>query len=490
MSWWQRVCETIKTPWWRNDPDGFSYDSATRAAFVEREQLLTKAAVLQLAREVRNNVNRELSAKPGTIRAIISTARSTMINELGCPPTPPHPMREIFSSITSAYVKRHGQIALLRKKKKVIPRAASLQMLSVCGMVGRYVVDWGSTFWIMIGAAYVTCLNTGLRKCSISTAHPDDLYATLANISWFVDGEWRTEPTVTQLKTVKDGDLMRFMPPMGDKTDAYGQNFGHEFMYFRVDSADPLSCAHWLLKRELCAPPSGRRDATPLFSPDGGNAAFAASFLDSFLQQWLTVVMGPHKAAEHSWHACRATLASSLGMNKETGEIIQVMCRWKSAESVREYNHITPDVYADKVAAAMAVDASQAPKRHHVVTDDDEAMAVLQAEMDNLSATGKTDDTQRATRATAGHVEPASAPTAVYRALDKAPTKNAIVLVPASIYPTEVCDENDGQGWLAKVVSSSGSAVRLCFESACTANHRPYEDVRLEWQHLQRNVTA
>ena len=62
---------------------------------------------------------------------------------------------------------------------------------------------------------------------------------------------------------------MRFMPPMGDKTEAFGQNFGHEYMYFRVDSTDPLSCAHWLLRRELVAPPKGRRDATPHFSPDG-----------------------------------------------------------------------------------------------------------------------------------------------------------------------------------------------------------------------------
>ena len=204
-------------------------------------------------------------------------------------------------------------------------------------------------------------------------------------------------------------------------------------------------------------------------------------------------MVGPSKAAEHSWHACRATLASSLGANKETCDIIQVMCRWRAAESVREYNHITPDMYADKVAAAMATDASQAPKgQRQVVTDDDEAMAVLQAEMESLSATGTTAQDTRATRATSaqgGQVAAAPQP-AVYRTLVKAPAKNAVVLVPASIYPTEACNENDGQGWLAKVVSSSGTAVRLCFQTACTSHDLPYEDVRLEWQHLQQNVTA
>ena len=81
------------------------------------------------------------------------------------------------------------------------------------------------------------------------------------------------------------------------------------------------------------------------------------------------------------------------------------MCRWKAAESVREYKHITPDVYADKVAAAMAVDASQAPKRQwRVVTDHDDAMAVLQAEMEDLSATDNAVDLSRSTRATAARV--------------------------------------------------------------------------------------
>ena len=148
------------------------------------------------------------------------------------------------------------------------------------------------------------------------------------------------------------------------------------------------------------------------------------------------MVVGPSKAAEHSWHACRATLASSLGANKETGDIIQVMCRWRAAESVREYNHITPDMYADKVAAAMATDASQAPKgQRQVITDDDEAMAVLQSEMEALSATGATAHEPRSTRVTSaqGEYDAATPQPAVYRKLVKAPAKNSVVLVPAPI---------------------------------------------------------
>ena len=163
-------------------------------------------------------------------------------------------------------------------------------------------------------------------------------------------------------------------------------------------------------------------------------------------------MVGPKKAAEHSWHACRATLASSLGLMKESGEVIQVFCRWRAAESVREYNHVTPDVYADKVAAAMAVDAAQAPKgQAHVVTDDDEAMAVLQAELDDLSV-GSSDaaanpmPTTRA-RAEKQHTPAAPAP-ASYQRVTKAPGKGNVLLVPASTWPTESVQRTTGRaGW-------------------------------------------
>ena len=112
--------------------------------------------------------------------------------------------------------------------------------------------------------------------------------------------------------------------------------------------------------------------------------------------------------------------------------------------------------------------------------------------MEALNTAGTTAQDARATRATSGQGkhDAATPRPAVYRTLVKAPAKNEIVLVPASIYPTEPCSENDGQGWLAKVVSRNGVAVRLCFETACTSHNLPYEDVRLEWQHLQRDVTA
>ena len=75
---------------------------------VGREHVLTKAVVLQLAREVRNYVyvDKELSAKPATIRAITSTARSTLVHELGCPAVPLHDFVGVGVAMEIAIVHR------------------------------------------------------------------------------------------------------------------------------------------------------------------------------------------------------------------------------------------------------------------------------------------------------------------------------------------------------------------------------------------------
>ena len=94
---------------------------------------------------------------------------------------------------------------------------------------------------------------------SISTAHPDDLYAMLTNLTWYIGGAHVTEPTASDLANVRKGDIACLVPPMGDKTDAYGVAFGNDCMYFRYDPDDALGCAFWLHRRECIAPAPGKR---------------------------------------------------------------------------------------------------------------------------------------------------------------------------------------------------------------------------------------
>ena len=380
IAWWQRVCEVIGTDWLRDDPAGFSTDGSIFRAFSERESVLQKAAALELARKVTNNIDKAKSAKPATIKAILWTARAALV-DLGCAmPQLPAP-RKLFNSITKAYVVRHGQLSLIKKKKQVIAPAVSKAMLVLTGAVGNMTVDWDSVFWVMIGAMYTLSLNSGMRKCALTAAHSDDLYIMLANVSWYVDGTLIVDPTPADINRVADGDIVRVIPPAGDKTDAYGDVFGTDAMYFRVNSSDPLSCANWLLKRERLAPSTLPRRNTPLFSPDGSTTPFTASFIDTFFTAWISCVVGPAAAVDYTWHCCRATLASELALFGSTDEMIQVFCRWRSPTSVAEYRHLTPDAYADTISAATQLDATATTIRR-VITDDDDAILAIAAEED------------------------------------------------------------------------------------------------------------
>lgn len=279
-------------------------------------------------------------------------------------------------------MRRHGQLALLVSRKRVLPRAVSVSMLTLPlgTKVGNREVDWASTYWLMVGAMFTTMLNTGLRKCSVSTAHPDDFQILLCNVSWWVGGEHVTEPTTADLLRVRPGDFVSIVPPPGDKTDAYGNAFGSDRMWFEYDPTDVLGCAQWLLRRELAAPaPPGSRDRTPLFSPDGGRTPFAASALDALFRNWVATSVGAEAAVNYSLHSCRATLASSLGVLDTATELIQALCRWRSPESVAQYRRLTAGNYAALVRRAMDLDATTQPTRP-VVTDDDDAMVLLAAD--------------------------------------------------------------------------------------------------------------
>ena len=129
----------------------------------------------------------------------------------------------------------------------------------------------------------------------------------------------------------------------------------------------------------MAVPPASAREQTPLFSQDGGDTPFTASFMDALFTAWVGASEGAEAAEEFTFHCCRSTLASSLAVMEKSDEMIQVFCRWRSPASVAEYRHITPDRYADAVAEAVHIDATTRPHRH-VVTDDDDAMVALAAE--------------------------------------------------------------------------------------------------------------
>ena len=54
------------------------------------------------------------------------------------------------------------------------------------------------------------------------------------------------------------------------------------------------------------------------------------------------------------------------------------------------------------------------------------------------------------------------------------------VLVPCNVWPAERCDENNGQGWSARVLDHRHGVVTIHFINATTARGLPYENVQLQ----------
>lgn len=82
----------------------------------------------------------------------------------------------------------------------------------------------------------------------------------------------------------------------------------------------------------------------------------------------------------------------------------------------------------------------------------------------------------------------APAPAAAAPNLQPLSQANAVgrrVLVPADIYPTYRCSEQQGRGWECTVMTASSLTAKVRFNTARTSDGRPYADERLPLALLQ-----
>ena len=85
-------------------------------------------------------------------------------------------------------------------------------------------------------------------------------------------------------------------------------------------------------------------------------------------------------------------------------------------------------------------------------------------------------------------VTTAPAPAAAAPNLQPLSQANAVgrrVLVPADVYPTYRCSEQQGRGWECTVMTASSLTAKVRFNTARTSDGRPYADERLPLALLQ-----
>ena len=308
------------------------------------------------------------------------------------------------------------------------------------------------------------------------------------------------DPTVEELLSLTAGDAAYANPPRA-KSDQTGEihcpfpvcfPFNHE-----TDNAAAALC-----DIELRCPCHGTdRQTRPVIADEAGNP-FTHSVLDRILHNVLVFKYGKAFASLFSWHSYRSGLCCALFAAGCPDAINQLICRWMCPESLLAYRRMganTNGAWIEKASLAT-VDSIQSVNAPRV--DHDASAAELFAYMNNNANPRQSPlmrewteevnppelQTARATPRRQSPVGATPAPAAAAPDLRPINATNAVgrrVLVPAEIYPTYRCYEQQGRGWECIVMTASSLTAKVRHTYARTSDGRPYADERLPLALLQ-----
>ena len=178
------------------------------------------------------------------------------------------------------------------------------------------------------------------------------------------------------------------------------------------------------------------------------------------LHQLIDTLFGPSMADVISFHSFRIDLACRLLKVKCPWEVIQLILRKTTPESLRAYSRLGFSENASwTTKAATATYSATQVANFHALSDADPMKAFINGGFGEAPA--------RSTPALRGPSQ------------SNVFAIGAKVLVPATVYPSYPCRENEGRGWTATVLQRSRDAVRLEFASA-DASGAAFEPVWLK----------
>lgn len=248
-----------------------------------------------------------------------------------------------------------------------------------------------------------------------------------------------------QWQRAGSGDSILLVVPTS-KTDQFG--LVHcPFPCVIPYDASPSSAFQSIRDIELTEPCVGSaRERRPLFATPEGEP-YQGHVLRQRLHQLVTTLFGSSMADVISFHSFRIDLACRLLKVKCPWEVIQLILRKTTPESLRAYSRLGFSENASwTTKAATATYSATQVANFHALSDADPMKAFINGGFGEAPA--------RSTPAPRG-----SSHSNVFAI-------GAKVLVPATVYPSYPCRENEGRGWTATVLQRSRDAVRLEFTSA------------------------
>jgi hypothetical protein len=260
------------------------------------------------------------------------------------------------------YIMEHGKIALLPKRKEPLTVEIITALLSIPDgtAIGRRRLCWDEYFWKAVGTFFALLTRTGQRKSEALT--PDGLQwnmtrAARSQIVWVIDGHTVTEPSVAQLRSIKGGDIMLWIPGCS-KADSFGLKWAGTPIACTYSEQSVLNAAHWMKQMELAFPVEDlqKRMRTPLFTK--GAAAGAPLRYQDVESVWPHMLRATGKVPEqdihlYSLHSFRIFLASALKAMNVCDDDIQRLLRWASKEAMMVYTRPSRNWQSDTIEAAL-----------------------------------------------------------------------------------------------------------------------------------------
>ena len=509
---WMAFCVHRNTDPFRKDVRGMDHTQ------YDKEVLTLALALLFIYGRMGCRAGRKRPPRPASALAVLRGVRRAH-DRLGVKMADLSLATRLADSLNREYIDAHGWEALQ------VDRVAPLTQPIIEGMLAADAVKGDHTGAVAGRALWATMAQTGFRKAEVALSNGEPFRPaclTRHNLRWRLQGRETADPTPTQLRRMKEGDLAIIIPPKS-KCDQFGLEWGQAPIYLRFHASTPVCAARALRDLELSLPCHGlqQREGTALFV-NGGGQPLTCSQLDALFKRCISQAGLPDdSAARYSPHSFRRYLACALKAQGAADSTIQALLRWKTAESLKLYSFLSDETYADLVDSAAGADVSSVrtnalPRAEllDAAQDFHAARSSLDAAARTADGTSPADDVadssletddgssddeiiqqqarpqrQTARRKRTRSSSSASQAQAAAAATPPAPlaASNAVgrhAVVPAHVWPAESCEEYDGAGWevVIEQVDKRLHAAQIRFVYARNAKRRRFA---LEWLSLE-----
>jgi hypothetical protein len=274
-----------------------------------------------------------------------------------------------------AYIKKHGRLDLLPKRKEPLSQQMieGMLLLPQGTLINKQHIDWSAHFWMHIKALMALLASTGQRKSEAllpDEAEWDMSRASRAQIVWLLQDEEHpvVDPTAEQMSNLRRGDVMLWIPG-SSKADYGGLKWAPSPVPMRWDDEIIINTPREMAQIEVHFPTHGEeRSRTPLFTTEP-DSSFPMRFkhVERLLQPMLraTMLVGAEEAKQYSWHSFRIFLATALKASGAEDWEVQHALRWATPAMVKVYarrkQSVQEDLLEQVLTKAPTFDMKQTP---------------------------------------------------------------------------------------------------------------------------------